>query len=64
MVNCKRCHRELRNPQSIIDGYGPVCYVKEFGKKGPIIKRKEPEEEYPNVEYLFEDDKDVQTKKY
>lgn len=28
---CKRCNRVLTNPQSIIRGYGKVCFLKLFG---------------------------------
>lgn len=30
-MKCKRCHRKLKDPESIKLGYGPVCYEKEFG---------------------------------
>lgn len=26
--NCKRCGRNIKNPDSIIHGYGPVCWTK------------------------------------
>lgn len=25
---CKRCHRIIKNPSSVIHGYGPVCWTK------------------------------------
>ncbi len=25
---CKRCHRVLKNPMSVIHGYGPSCWKK------------------------------------
>lgn len=28
MKYCKRCGRQLKNPESIELGYGPVCYKK------------------------------------
>lgn len=27
-MNCKRCHRELKNPKSVQQGYGPACWIK------------------------------------
>lgn len=27
-MNCKRCHRKLRNSKSVKNGYGPVCWSK------------------------------------
>jgi hypothetical protein len=35
---CRRCHRKLRNPDSMQRGYGPICTQKEVadrkGQKG------------------------------
>lgn len=28
IINCKRCGKELTNPQSIKRGYGPICWGK------------------------------------
>lgn len=28
MSKCKRCHREIKNPKSVQNGYGPVCWSK------------------------------------
>lgn len=25
---CKRCHRVLKNPESVTHGYGPKCWLK------------------------------------
>ena len=27
-MKCKRCHREIKNPKSVQNGYGPVCWSK------------------------------------
>jgi hypothetical protein len=27
-MNCKRCHKELKNPKSMQQGYGPTCLRK------------------------------------
>jgi hypothetical protein len=27
-MNCKRCHREIKNPKSVQQGYGPTCLRK------------------------------------
>ena len=27
-MKCKRCHKELKNPKSVQNGYGPVCWSK------------------------------------
>ncbi len=28
MSKCKRCHKEIKNPKSVQNGYGPVCWSK------------------------------------
>lgn len=28
MDRCRRCHRQLKDPASIANGFGPVCFVK------------------------------------
>lgn len=35
---CKACHRVLKTEESKKLGYGPVCYVKIFGKPEKIKK--------------------------
>lgn len=35
MVSCKRCHRTLKNPVSIVHGYGPSCYKKALKEMKP-----------------------------
>jgi hypothetical protein len=27
-MNCKRCHKKLKNPKSVQQGYGPTCLRK------------------------------------
>jgi hypothetical protein len=27
-MNCKRCNREIKNPKSVQQGYGPTCWIK------------------------------------
>src|SRR3989338_338542 len=31
-MNCTRCKRQLKNPRSVENGMGPVCYKKFLGK--------------------------------
>lgn len=38
MSFCKRCRKRLIKPESIVVGYGAVCFSKEFGKA--LYKRK------------------------
>jgi len=28
MSKCRRCHREIKNPKSVQQGYGPICWTK------------------------------------
>jgi len=38
-MKCAVCGRELKNPESIRNGYGPVCYERLFGI--PVQKKGE-----------------------
>ncbi len=38
-MKCSICGRKLRNPNSMMLGYGPVCYRRKFGST-PHIGRK------------------------
>lgn len=33
LPRCKRCHRVLRDPESISVGFGKTCFEKTVGKK-------------------------------
>lgn len=28
MERCKKCHRIIKNPKSVTNGYGPTCWKK------------------------------------
>lgn len=38
-VKCGVCGRALRSAESILIGYGPVCYRRQFGSPAPKMKR-------------------------
>lgn len=31
LERCKRCNRKITNPESVINGMGPVCFEKHIG---------------------------------
>ncbi len=43
---CKACHRVLKTEESKKIGYGPVCYMKLFGKQGKVGKIDEDKENW------------------
>ena len=47
---CLRCHRALKDPQSILNGYGPICWR---------IVQEDPGEAFTDWEHYEEPDKDM-----
>ena len=45
-MNCKRCHRELKNPKSVQTGYGPVCWSKMLAAHPVVVGEKEPDKSH------------------
>jgi hypothetical protein len=46
-VLCRRCHRPLRNPESVQLGIGPVCLAKELGRERKVRQHNDPA--YPKL---------------
>lgn len=50
-MRCKRCHRIIKDPESIKLGYGPVCLEREFGipaaRRDKRRKQAEADEDAP-----------------
>ena len=50
LMLCLRCHRALKDPQSILNGYGPICWR---------IVQEDPGEAFTDWEHYEEPDKDM-----
>lgn len=44
-MNCRKCHRQLKNPKSVQNGMGPVCYRKAMAE----ISRDNEEDHNPII---------------
>lgn len=47
---CKRCHRVLKNPESVTHGYGPTCWL----KVQQLIKIEQEERKYERNENIYQ----------
>jgi len=45
---CKRCHKPIRVPESILRGMGPICFGKSYTIRG-LLKRGLTKEEIENI---------------
>ena len=48
-MKCSICGRKLKNPKSLEQGYGPVCYKRKFGI-APHTSRRDADMPVPAVE--------------
>lgn len=37
-MNCRRCGRVIKNPKSMVNGMGPVCWRKSGGQSFPLLE--------------------------
>jgi len=44
---CRRCGRALKTPESVKRGIGPICLIKELGKRNKINYSKDST--YPRI---------------
>lgn len=59
-MNCKRCHREIKNPKSVQNGYGPVCWNKMLAAHPIAVGKTSTEKSF--VPIIFKQIKENQTK--
>ena len=55
-MKCKRCHKELKNPKSVQNGYGPVCWSKMLAAHPVAVGKTSTEKSFvPIFEQLYKE---------